>query len=80
LANLQIDADPDLVPNPAYHFDADPDPYFYLMLIWIWILFDADPDADPGYQNTVMRIRMRVWIHNTGLQYLLLFNTLIKRT
>ncbi len=52
---LQIDADPDTVPDPAYPvycFDADPDmdPYPYF-------LFDADPDpnadpdADPGYQN-----------------------------
>jgi len=51
LANLQIVADPDLVPNAAYHFNADPDPYFYLMLIRIWILCGADPgyqkDADP---------------------------------
>jgi hypothetical protein len=43
LAKLPINADLDLVPNPAYHFDVDPDPYFYLMLIRIWILFDADP-------------------------------------
>jgi hypothetical protein len=51
LANLQIDADPDLALNPAYHFDSDPDPYFYLKRIRIWILFDADPGADPGYHS-----------------------------
>ncbi len=45
----KIDADRDLVQNPAYHFDADPDPYFYLMRILIWILYDVDPNADPGY-------------------------------
>jgi hypothetical protein len=33
--HLQTDADPDLVPDPAYHLDADLD--FYLMLIWIRI-------------------------------------------
>ncbi len=31
--HLQIDADPDPVPDPACHFNADPDPDFYLM--WI---------------------------------------------
>jgi hypothetical protein len=41
--HLQIDADPDQVPYPAYHFDvnpdADPDPDFNLMQIrmGIWI-------------------------------------------
>jgi hypothetical protein len=30
---LQIDADPDPVLDPAYHFDADPDSDFYLMRI-----------------------------------------------
>jgi hypothetical protein len=53
--HLQIDAD--LVPDPAYHFDADPDadpdPNFYLMWMRIWmrikvtkmmrILADTDP-------------------------------------
>jgi hypothetical protein len=42
--HLQIDADPDSVPDPAYHvnavpyagLDADPDPNFYLI--------DADPE------------------------------------
>jgi hypothetical protein len=48
----QTEADPDLVPDPAYHFDADPkaDPYFYLMRIRIqvtkMIRVHADPDAD----------------------------------
>jgi hypothetical protein len=36
-----MDADPDLVLDPAYHFgeepDADPDPEFYLMRIRILI-------------------------------------------
>jgi hypothetical protein len=44
----QTDADPDLVPDLGYHFDADPnaDPDFYLMRIRI--------------QDTkIMRIRMR---------------------
>jgi hypothetical protein len=52
--HLQIDADPDPVRDPNYHFDADLDPVF---------IFDADPDpdflvdadadrvADPGDQN-----------------------------
>jgi hypothetical protein len=35
--HLQIDADPDLVPDPGYHFDedpgADPEAEFYLMRI-----------------------------------------------
>jgi hypothetical protein len=34
--HLQIDADPDSVPDPAYHFDANP---------------EFIPDADPDYQN-----------------------------
>jgi hypothetical protein len=41
--HLQIDADPDPVPDPAYHFDgnpdAEPDPDFFYA------------DADPHYQN-----------------------------
>jgi hypothetical protein len=43
--HLQIDADLDPVPDPAYHFEMDPDPDFYLMRIGF--LFNADP----GYQN-----------------------------
>ncbi len=39
--HLQINADPDLVPDPAHHFDTDPDavpdPDFYLMRILIFI-------------------------------------------
>jgi hypothetical protein len=35
--HLHFDADPDTVPDPAYHFDADPDPDFYLMQIQIRI-------------------------------------------
>jgi hypothetical protein len=33
--HLQIDADPDPVPDPAFHFDADPDvdPFYYLMRV-----------------------------------------------
>jgi hypothetical protein len=58
---MQIDSDPDLVPDPAYHFMR------IRMRIWVvifircgsgcrsgsLILFDADrdPEADPGYQN-----------------------------
>ncbi len=63
LAKLQTVADPDLVPNPAYHFDANPDPDFYMMLIRIWIFFGADPgyqkdadtdeDLDPQHWSTV---------------------------
>jgi hypothetical protein len=37
VCHLQIDADVDPVPDPAYHFDAypdaDPDPDFYLIRI-----------------------------------------------
>jgi hypothetical protein len=42
--HLQIDADPDPGPDPAYHFDANPDADqdFY---------FDADADPDPGFKN-----------------------------
>jgi hypothetical protein len=29
--HLQIDADPEPVPDPAYHFDADPHPDYYFM-------------------------------------------------
>jgi hypothetical protein len=37
--HLQIDADPDPVLDPSYHFDVDPVPYFYLMRMRIpmWI-------------------------------------------
>jgi hypothetical protein len=57
--HLQINADPELVPDSAYHFDVDPnadpnaDPDFYLMQMQIrgtkmlWI--HADPDADPHH-------------------------------
>ncbi len=55
---LQIDADSDPLPDPAYQFDANPDPDFYLMRIRKRIqtsgfLFDADPvtDVDTGHQN-----------------------------
>jgi hypothetical protein len=43
--DLQIDADLDTIPDPAYHFDADPDadPDFYLMRI------HADPDRGPPH-------------------------------
>jgi hypothetical protein len=37
--HLQIDADPELVPDSAYHHDADPD-----------FLFDADADPNAGYR------------------------------
>jgi hypothetical protein len=42
---LQIDADPNPVPDPAYHYDADPD--FYLMRIQVtkMMRIHADPDA-----------------------------------
>jgi hypothetical protein len=33
--HLQVDADPDADPDPAYHFYGDAD------------LFDADPDSEP---------------------------------
>jgi hypothetical protein len=51
--HLQIDADLDMSPDPAHHFDADPEYLFDA---------DADPDADPGYQNDADRS-----IHNTVL-------------
>ncbi len=56
-SHLQIDADPDLVPDPAYHFDADPDPYFYLMQMRIRMRI----------QITKM---MRIRIHNTDNWYI----------
>jgi hypothetical protein len=31
--HLQLDADPEQDPDPAYHFDADPDPTIQLMRI-----------------------------------------------
>jgi hypothetical protein len=37
VCHLQIDADPDLVPDPAYRCDADPDPDFNLMQMRIQI-------------------------------------------
>ncbi len=44
----QIDADPDLVRDPAYQFDAITDPDFYSIRIRIQVTQnDADPDADP---------------------------------
>jgi hypothetical protein len=65
---VQIDADRDPVPDPAYHFDADPDvdpdPYF---------LFDAAPDPDIYLMRVRIRMRiqvtkkMRIPIHNTVL-------------
>jgi hypothetical protein len=41
--HLQIDVDPDSVPDPAYHFDADP---------------EADPDTDFYLKRIRMRIRI----------------------
>ncbi len=38
--HLQTDADPELDPDPAYHFDADPDPTCQLMRIYA----DLDPE------------------------------------
>jgi hypothetical protein len=35
--HLQIGADPDPVPDPAYQFDADPNPDFNLMRFRIFI-------------------------------------------
>jgi hypothetical protein len=35
--HLQIDTDPDLDPDPAYHFDADPDPCYRTKMMWIRI-------------------------------------------
>jgi hypothetical protein len=56
---LQIDADPDPVSDPAYHFDAnldaDPNPVFYLMRMRIRMRIH-------GTKMTRIRIR----IHNTA--------------
>jgi hypothetical protein len=52
--HLQIDADPDPVPDPANHFDADPDtdPNTYLMRIFLCGSgFLLNADSDPYYQN-----------------------------
>jgi hypothetical protein len=46
--HLQIDSDPDLVPDPAYHFDGDQDADLDLGVLFD---VDGDPDADPSYQN-----------------------------
>jgi hypothetical protein len=51
-----MDADPDPVLDPAYHFDADADPDFYLMRMRI--------------QVTKM-MRMRIRIYNTALRGML---------
>jgi hypothetical protein len=53
--HLQTDADPDPVPEPAYHFDAVPDFYFTQMRI-----------LERIQVTLVMRIRMRIRIHNTA--------------
>ncbi len=50
--HVQIDADPDPVSDPSYHFDADPDLDFYLMWMRIrsgiqvtkMMRIPADPD------------------------------------
>jgi hypothetical protein len=47
--HLQIDADPEPFPDPAYHFDADPDPYFLFNA-------DSDPDADSQYCQSLFSI------------------------
>jgi hypothetical protein len=45
--HLQIDADPDPVPDPAYHFDENPDadayPDFYLMRTWMYNVYITNP-------------------------------------
>ncbi len=75
--HLQTDADPDLVPDPVYHFDADPkaDPYFYLMRIRIQVskMMRIRRLADQDFYlmririqvTKMMRIRMRIRMHNT---------------
>jgi hypothetical protein len=56
--HLQTDADPDPVPDPAYHFGADPDPDFYLKRIRMWI-------RNPDFYLMGMRIRMQIQVNKT---------------
>jgi hypothetical protein len=49
--HLQIDADPDPVPDPADQFDADPDPDFYLMRIQVTKMMRNR--ADPNRSTTL---------------------------
>jgi hypothetical protein len=63
--HLQIDANPDPVPDPDYHFDAnpvaDPDPNFYLMRIQMRIrIFYFDADADPDATDSQHCLNMSV--------------------
>jgi hypothetical protein len=61
--HLQINADPDPVPDPAYHLDADPD--FDLMRIQITKIMrthaDPDQDADPDPQHCVSGSRLPMY-------------------
>ncbi len=65
---LQIDADPDPVLDPSYHFDADPDanpdPDFYLMRMRIQVTkndADPEPDADPDPQHCLWEAPSSNW-------------------
>jgi hypothetical protein len=79
--HLQIDADPDPVPDPAYHINAEPNPDFYLMSMRIqtriqvtkMIRSHAEPVPDPHHsQHWLIWYRFVLYDSPIRLSYLIL--------